>query len=90
MGPSPTYRPPEGEGTETSFEHGLPLWGQTRSRVLLLATEAFPHKGGPPTRGRCIGAVQGEHKPHGRFPPWQPKYREYVRTYLHPASLVTS
>ena len=28
MGPSPTYHPPEGEESETSVEHGLPLWAE--------------------------------------------------------------
>ena len=27
-GPSPTYRPPEGEECETSVEHVLPLWAE--------------------------------------------------------------
>ena len=28
MGPSPTYHLPEGGESETSVEHGLPLWAE--------------------------------------------------------------
>ena len=51
MGPSATYHLPEGEGFETSVEHGLCLWAEPRWRVLLAVTEPFFCLGKPVCRG---------------------------------------
>ena len=90
MGPSPTYRPPEGEGTETSFEHGLALWARLAAGCCSRQRRTSPTRRSRLPEAGALGPSKVSISPMGGSLWGQPKYREYLRTYLHPASLVTS
>ena len=68
MGPSPTYHPPEGEESETSVEHGLPLWAEPAVGYCSRRPRPFPMWGSRFVGAREVGPWVGEQKPLGKSP----------------------
>ena len=68
MGPSPKYHPPEGEESETSFEHGLPLWAGTAVGYWSRRPRPSPMWGSRFVGARAVGPWVLEQKPLGRNP----------------------
>ena len=68
MGPSPTYRPPEGEECETSVEHGLPLWAEPAVGYCSRRPRPSPMWGSRLLGARAVGPWVGEQKPLGKTP----------------------
>ena len=68
MGPSLTYHPPEGEESETSVEHGLPLWAQPAVGYCSRRPRPSPMWGSRFLGARAVGPWVGEQKPLGKSP----------------------
>ena len=68
MGPSPTYHPPEGEESETSVEHGLPLWAEPAVGYCSRRPRPSPMWGSRFVGARAVGPWVGEQKPLGKSP----------------------
>ena len=68
MGPSPTYHPPEGEESETSVEHGLPLWAELAVGYCSRRPRPSPMWQSRFVGARAVGPWVGEQKPVGKSP----------------------
>ena len=68
MGPSPTFRPPEGEECETSVEHELPLWAEPTVGYCSRRPRPSPMWGSRFVGAPAVGPWVGEQKPLGRTP----------------------
>ena len=68
MGPTPTYHPPEGEGCETSVEHGLPSWAEPDGGYCVRRPSTSPTLGSPSLGARDVGPWVDEQKPLGKTP----------------------
>ena len=85
MGPSPTHHPPEGEDSETSVEHGLPLWAATVVGCCSRQPRPSPMWGSLFLGARAVGPWVGEQKLLGKTPQrGNPSPQStYLPTYLH-------
>ena len=82
MGPSATYHPPEGEACDTSVKHRLPLWAEPAAGCRSRRPRPSPTSESPFVGAHTVGPWVGEQKPHGKPPPGQPQYRDYLPRYL--------
>ena len=87
MGPSPAYHPPTGEESETSVEHGLPLWAEPAVGYCSRRPRPSPMWGSRFVGAREVGPWVGEQKPLGKSPLRGNPSPEstYLPTYLAPA-----
>ena len=68
MRPSPTYHRLEGEKSETSVEHGLPLWAAPAVGYCSRRPRPSPMSGSRFVGAREVGPLVGEQKPLVKTP----------------------